>query len=101
MDGAPIGRLQDAWRKMYSRVATTPANRRWFRIRGPMSAIITSLLALGWDTPGLFEWRGPVDERWEAPVQDLSSLRAFLASYEPPDLLAAVHKTVEVKLWAG
>eukprot|EP00959_Pyramimonas_sp_CCMP1952_P107063 2238167-Pyramimonas_sp.AAC.1 len=66
-----------------------------------MSAIITSLLALGWDTPGLFEWRDPFDERWGAPVQDLSSLRTFLSSYDPSDLLAAVHKTVEVKLWAG
>eukprot|EP00969_Alexandrium_andersonii_P066563 2934232-Alexandrium_andersonii.AAC.1 len=66
------------------------ANRRWGRVKGPMSAVIVQLLDLGW-TPSLpYSWADPSGDEW--------ILAKNVCGWGEPT--ARTQQDVEIAVWA-
>ncbi len=67
--------MERAWGKLYTTLQT--AKSRWGRARGPISAIICTLLDLGWSPETPSHWVDPDGEAFNLDEDDLDKLIDF------------------------
>ena len=83
-----------AWPIVHERLLAAPVHQRWRHCKGPIAAIQTTLLNLGWDIPRADWWCDRTGQVWQAPLHDLK-----LVKHDHALFLKAVAAAAEAGLW--
>ena len=89
------GRARRAWPLAARRLLEAPAGGRWRRVDGPMSAVVATLLDLGWSSTA----DNPLD--WVSETGEFWQLGGFMGeeAEDPSRFLEAVEQAVWAETW--
>ena len=72
--------------------------RRWFRVRGPISAIKATLMDLKWNLKPI-HWQDPEGYDWKLDMEQFPSIEETFKDFDQFNLLATVASSLEASLW--
>eukprot|EP00973_Karenia_brevis_P069797 9703741-Karenia_brevis.AAC.1 len=72
-----------AWRQLHAKLSKLPATRRWHYVRGGITAVMATLMDIGWACPWPHKWRADNGDKFEltdSPMDSMAVIEAITAS---------------------